>query len=247
MKDIIESVTRGLSSSVAFYFGNPSENNLITEDTESDIIGLLLPYDKESEERKVGIIEDKYHLNILFLKRSELDLDFGTRYDNYLNPMEGLADEFYVKLKRYMEGYLNPRPHNQISNKKVYLDQINLFDVNYDGVLLILDVPKSPDLSYCQHNYIETISSDGSSVTNNLTWLHTIDEVSADGVIYGASASYSTSGYTLDINAGAAKTGSYTFTPIVNANYSFVKDLWVKWSDGVKTLMRIKVDYTYNA
>ena len=175
MKTIIESVTRGLSSSVAFYFGNPAENNLALADEPSDIIAVLMPYNKEGDEDNPGTTTDTYHMTMLFLKRSDLDLDFGTRFSDYLSPMEGLADEFYLKLKNHMETQVNPRTQKSMGKRKIYLDKFNIFDNNYDGVWLTFDVPKKLNISYCLNNYAETITSDGSAVINDLAWLHNIE------------------------------------------------------------------------
>lgn len=245
MKEIIKAVTRGLSSKVAFYFGPRSEANLVSENEENSIIALMTMYDKDGAELQPGQVENTYRIDVLFLKRSELDLDFDSRYDDYLNPMEGLADEFYIKLKDYMEKDAGVRSANQIKSYRMFIDNFNLFDVNYDGALIRIVIPKRLNISYCKNNYTLDISSNGATVNGSLTWLHTISEISADNLTFGATANLSKNGYTFTISAGSELTGSYSFSPVVGKNFEFQSRFYVKWSDGVITPMNIKVNYVY--
>ena len=244
MKDKIHAIVMGLSSTVKFYFGPHWEANLLAEDESNDIIAVLLPYMVDGQEGQyTGRIATLHKLQILLLKKSNIDDSFDTRESTQLSPMESLACELYLKIKRYFGEEVNPNPINLLSRFQLFTEY-NVYDTNFDGYLLELEIPQNLDISYCQNNYTFTISSDGAAVTNDITWLHTISQVSSDGVTFNATANLSGTGYTFDVSAGSSTTGSYTFTPTTESK-TVTHKVWVKWDNDLITPMYFKVDYTY--
>lgn len=148
MKDNIKLVLNSLSPTPEFYAGDIYDFNISSEYGSSGYACLMLPYSKSATFDKMGMVGVNYQLALLFLKKSILDEDYEDKYDQGIAGCIELAEDFVIKFRSFiMKDYVPSG--GSLPSYRINTDRINIADVNYDGVLLTMDVNVAEPIDYC--------------------------------------------------------------------------------------------------
>jgi len=145
IQDLIGAVVALMDDTPTFIHGNKGWQNLEVDEIKDDVVILDEPVTSNDDYRKSGLLEENYTLIIYFFTKSELDYT-PAQHKPLIEAMRTRRRDFINRLSDYsIDGQKQIRAISGIRT----VDLINVFDVNYTGVMLSITITPFNFLPHC--------------------------------------------------------------------------------------------------